>query len=181
MNFVPFLQVWCIRLSSAWSQWDLWESKVTADSRYPIVVPSEPCYQRYLHLVSSVFRISADSIFGGSFFLEPSWISTFSYRRQHFYRYIYSGFFLSGLLLVFRCIDLESSSSAAVLRGVSFKQPATRTFPLGSLFTCVYIALHCFHCFVVTSFSGWICFTFHWRISNLPLNIRFRQYHAITK
>ena len=57
MNCVLFSQFWCIRLSSAWSQWDLWESEVTADSRDPIVVSSEPCYQRYLHLVSSVFRI----------------------------------------------------------------------------------------------------------------------------
>ena len=55
---------------------------------------------------------------------------------------------------VFVCIHLESSSFAAVFRGVMFKQPATRIFPLGSLFTCLYIALHCLHCFVVTSFSG---------------------------
>ena len=153
VNCVPFLQVWCIRSSSPWSPWDLWESEVTADSRDPIVMLSEPCYERYLHLVSSVFRISADSIFGGSFFLEPSWISTFSYSRQQFCCYIYSGFFLSGSLLVFWCIDFESSSFAAVFRRVLFKQPATRAFSLDSLFTCVYIALHCLHCFVVTSFA----------------------------
>ena len=63
------------------------------------------------------------------------------------------GFLLIVTVLVFWCIDFESSSFTAVLRGVSFKQPATRTFSLGSLFTCVYIALHCLHCFVVTSFS----------------------------
>ena len=26
--------------------------------------------------------------------------------------------------------------------------------PLAAIFTCLYIALHCLHCFVVTSFSG---------------------------
>ena len=33
--------------------------------------------------------------------------------------------------------------------------------PLAAIFTCLYIALHCLHCFVVTSFSGRICFAFH--------------------
>ena len=121
--------------------------------------------QLWLHrsLVISVIYIWSVAFFGLApkiFFSEDlsSWSlresQSFSYSRQQFCRYIYSGFFLSGSLLVFWCIDLESSSFAAVLRGVSFKQPAARIFPLGSLFTCVNIALHCLHCFVVTSFSG---------------------------
>ena len=170
-----------IRSSSAWSPCNLWESEVTVDSRDPIVALSERFYQRYLHLVSSVFRISALQ-----HFLEDlaSWSLRESQRSatadNSYCRYIWV--LLIGIVTsVFVCIDLESSSFAAVFRGIMFKQPATRIFPLGSLFTCLYIALHCLHCFVVTSFSGWICFAFHWRISNLPLNIRLRQYHAITK
>ena len=38
---------------------------------------------------------------------------------------------------VFVCIDLESSSSAAIFRGVLLKQQANKIFPLDSLFTFV--------------------------------------------
>ena len=49
----------------------------------------------------------------------------------------------------------------------SFKQLATRTLSLGATrtFYLRVIALYYLHCFVVTSFSRWICFAFHWRIT----------------
>ena len=43
------------------------------------------------------------------------------------------GFLLIGIATSFWSIDLESSSIVAVLRGVSFKQLATRTLSLAAI------------------------------------------------
>ena len=77
------------------------------------------------------------------------------------------GFLLIGIVSNFWCVDLESSSFATVLRGVLFKQPATRTFPLGSLFS---LRVYCFALFAL------LCCNLVFRMNLLRISLRYFQF-----
>ena len=113
----------------------------------------------YIWSVAS-FRISADSIcFGGPFVLEPSWILKFQLQPTT----VLFGFLLIGIATNFWSIDLESSSFAAVLRGVSFKQLATRTLSLAAILPVCY-------CFVLPAL---FCCNVNFKVNLLRISLTY--------
>ena len=157
VNCVQFSQVWCIRSTLAWSQWDLWEAEVTAASRYPIGLLSE-LFISVIYICSvASFRISADSIF-----LED----LSSWSRQQFYRYIYSGFFLSGSLLGFGVLI----SSRRLLQP-SFVEFRSSSWPPGhSPWQPSSLRVYCFVLFAL------LCCNVVFRVNLLRISLTYFQF-----